>query len=58
MSLGGYLIARKLVSALRKASPVINRSSLRDALLDENDGLISGGVEVDLVFLGTDPWQP
>jgi len=56
--LEGYLIARKLVSALRKASPVINRSSLRDALLDENDGLISGGVEVDLVFLGTDPWQP
>ncbi len=58
VSLEGYLIARKLVSALRKASPVINRSSLRDALLDENDGLISGGVEVDLVFLGTDPWQP
>ncbi|WP_413681051.1 ABC transporter substrate-binding protein [Prochlorococcus sp. MIT 1342] len=58
VSLEGYLIARKLVSALRKASPVINRSSLRQALLEENDGLISGGVEVDLVFLGTDPWQP
>ena len=58
VSLEGYLIARKLVSALRKASPVINRSSLREALVEENDGLISGGVEVDLVFLGTDPWQP
>ena len=55
ISLEGFMAARWLVNAMEAVAPQITRERLSKELLRTTPGLHRS---VDLIFLGSDPWEP